>query len=882
MARLAALFMAALFMAASPLMAGVPEPPLAGAGRDKTVVLKEGWAIQAAARVEAGGAALSTPGAVTAGWLPTEVPATVMAALVRNGVHTDPFFDRNLEAISLEPFKKAWWYRTEFMVDPGEPGDHIRLLFEGLNYRADVWLNGVKIADRATVAGAFRTFDLEVAAHLRKGVNALAVEVYPPQPGDFAMGFVDWNPLPPDRNMGIFREVKLRRSGAVSLEEVFVQSTVNLKTLKEASLLITADLVNHGSAAISGTVRGEIGDLHFQLPYQLAAGETKPLRFDPAAFPVLKIPNPRLWWPHNLGEPNLYTLKLAATAGAGLSDQRATTFGIRQVSDYLNAEGHRGYIVNGRKVLIRGGGWVDDLFLREDEQNLEAQFNYVRHMNLNTVRLEGFWGSSQRLYDLADRMGILIMPGFSCQWEWPEYLGVPIVESEQFGGPKSPQDVEIVSAYLRDQVRWLRNHPSIFVWVVGSDKLPWPDTEKRYAQDLKAIDPTRPYLSSCKELKSPLSGSSAVKMAGPYNYVTPNYWWQDSKNGGAFGFNTETGPGPQIPPLASLRRMLPADKLWPINDAWKFHCGRFQFGDLDIYLKAFNARYGESKSVDEFAFKAQAANYEAMRAMFEAFGANQPKATGVVQWMLNGAWPKFYWQLYDTFLMPNGATYGARKGNQPLNVVYHYGEKAVYLVNDTRVDHKDVKVHARVYGADSQLLSDQTLQMAAPANQAQRVFAVKGLTDKPGVQFLDLRLDGAEGQPLADNFYWLSGKPDVLDEAKTNWYVTPNSAFADFSALSSLPSAQVDVKIEKRTRIGQGREWQVSLSNATDRIAFFLELQLVRDKNGEPILPVLWSDNDLSLLPHERKTVTVRFAEAGLKGDTARISLMGWNTPSKP
>lgn len=872
----------ALLMAASVLMAGVPAQPLAGAGRDRTVVLKHGWAIQAAAKVEAGGAVLSTPGVSTGDWLPTEVPATVMAALVRNGVHKDPFFGRHLETISPEPFKKAWWYRTEFTADASEPGDHTRLLFDGLNYRADVWLNGVKIADKATVAGTFRTFDLDVTAHLRKGVNALAVEVHPPQPGEFTMGFVDWNPLPPDRNMGIFREVKLRRSGAVSLEEVFVQSTVNLKTLKEASLVITADLVNRGNQAISGTVMGEIGGIHVELPYHLAAGETKPLRFDPAAFPALKIRNPRLWWPYSLGEPHLYTLQLTATEGKGTSDRRAVTFGIRQVSDYLNAEGHRGYIVNGRKVLIRGGGWVDDLFLREDDKNLEAQFAYVRHMNLNTVRLEGIWGSSQRLYDLADRMGILLMPGWSCQWEWPEYLGAPIVENEQFGGPKAPQDVDTVTAYLRDQVRWLRNHPSIFVWVLGSDKLPWPEVEARYAKDLKTLDPTRPYLSSCKAMTSPLSGPSAVKMAGPYNYVTPNYWWQDTKNGGAFGFNTETGPGPQVPPLASLRRMLPADQLWPINDAWKFHCGRFQFGDLDIYLKAFNARYGESKSVEEFAFKAQAANYEAMRAMFEAFGANQPKATGVVQWMLNGAWPKFYWQLYDTFLMPNGATYGARKGNQPLNVVYHCGEKAVYLVNDTRVDRKSVRVRARVYGADSKLISDQVFQVACPANQAHRVFAVKGLSDKHGVQFLDLRLEGADGQALADNFYWLSGKPDVLDEAKTTWFVTPNTSFADFSALGSLPPAQVDLKVEKRVQMGKEWEWQVSLTNATERIAFFLELQLVRDKNGEPILPVLWSDNDLSLLPHERKTVTVRFAETDLQGDAAHLTLMGWNTPAKP
>ncbi len=874
--------LAALILAVPVLVAGAPERPVPARAVDREMVLKEGWSLQAAAQVEAGGPELSLPGFAAKGWLRTDVPATVMAALVRNGVHKDPFFDRNLDAISLEPFKKAWWYRREFTLGPGKLGIHTRLIFEGINYRASLWLNGKKIADRETIAGAFRTFEVDVTAGLRAGVNALAVEVHPPQPGDFTMGFVDWNPLPPDRNMGIFREVRLRRTGAVSLEDVYVQSQVDLKTLRQAELTISADLVNRAGRALSGKVTGVIGGLRFQVPYSLAPGERKPIQIGAGQCAALRIRDPRLWWPHGLGKPELYTLHLAASEGAGTSDLRTVTFGIRQVGDYLNAEGHRGYTVNGQKVLIRGAGWVDDLFLREDGKNLEAQFSYVRHMNLNTVRLEGFWGSSQRLYDLADRLGILLMPGWSCQWEWPEYIGAPIVEDETFGGPKAPRDVELVASYLRDQVRWLRNHPSIFVWVVGSDKLPWPETEKRYAEELKALDPSRPYLATCKELKSPVSGPSAVKMAGPYNYVTPNYWWEDTKHGGAFGFNTETGPGPQIPPLSSLRRMLPPEKWWPINEAWNFHCGRFEFGNLDIYLKAFKARYGEAASAEDFVFKAQAANYETMRAMYEAFGANQPKATGVVQWMLNGAWPKFYWQLYDYFLMPNGAFYGARKGSQPLNVVYHYGEKAVYLVNDTREARRQVSIRARLYGADSTVLSDQTIRASGQPNSAQRVLELKGLDTRGSVRFLDLRLLGPGGEQLADNFYWLSGTPDVLDEAKSTWFVTPNQSFADFSALGKLPSAAVDMKVEKRDRRGRDWEWTLSLTNTSDRIAFFLELGLVQGRTGEPVLPIFWDDNYISLLPHERRSVRVRFAEADLQGGQPRPILTGWNTASRP
>lgn len=857
------------------LLGAAPAVPRIGATR----TLQHGWTLQAADKAGAPGAEISRPGFAPAGWIATEVPSTVMGALVRAGVHKDPFFDQNLAGIPQEPFRQGWWYRTEFTAGDGGDGSHTRLRFDGLNFRADIWLNGKKLAGRDEVFGAFRTFDLDITPALAKGTNALAVEVLPPQPGDFTLGFVDWNPLPPDRNMGIFREVSLHRSGSVGLEEVVVRSTVDLATLKEASLEIGAELVNRGAHALNGTLRGAIGDLHFQVPYALKAGERKALRLGPGQVPALRIRNPRLWWPHNLGTPELYTLELEALEGARLSDARTVTFGIRQVGDYLNAQGHRGYLVNGRKVLIRGAGWVDDLFLREDPENLEAQFRYVKHLNLNTVRLEGFWGSSQRLYDLADREGILLMAGWSCQWEWPEYLGKPVVESETFGGPKEPGDVDLVTACLRDQVRWLRNHPSILVWVVGSDKLPWPDAEKRYTADLAALDPARPRLMSCKGLESPLSGPTAVKMAGPYDYVTPNYWWTDARNGGAFGFNTETGPGPQIPPLSTLKRMLPAPKLWPINEAWNFHCGRFQFGNLDIYLKAFNARYGEATSVEDFAFRTQAANYEAMRAMYEAFGANRPGTTGVVQWMLNGAWPKFFWQLYDTFLMPNGAFYGARKGSQPLNVVYDYGARAVHLVNDTLRDMKDVTVRARVFRADSSLASEQVVTAPCAPNGSRKVLDLKDPGPGSPVHFLDLRLVGPDGKELANNFYWLSAKPDVLDEAKTTWFATPNASFADFTALGHLPPARVT--LEQRFRPGPEGEGEITLVNASEHIAFCLELGVNRP-SGEPLLPVLLDDNYLSLLPRERRTIRVRLPGVDLRGETPRVTLNGWNLARQP
>ena len=316
--------------------------------------------------------------------------------------------------------------------------------------------------------------------------------------------------------------------------------------------------------------------------------------------------------------------------------------------------------------------------------------------------MEGFWGSSEKLYELADRYGVLVMVGFSCQWEWKDYLGKEV--DENFGGILTEEDMKLTVTYLRDQVLWLRNHPSIFVWALASDMLPKPELEKRYRAELASIDTTRPILAATKLFESEISGTTGVKMNGPYEYVTPNYWYVDKKNGGAFGFDTEVSPGAQPPPAESIQRMFSREHYWPVDDVWNFHCGRNEFNSMDRYMDAFNKRYGASENFDEFTMKSQAANYEAVRGMFEAFGVRKPISTGVVMWMLNAAWPKMFWQLYDYYLMPGGAFYAARKANQPLNIVYDYGDHSVYLVNDTYNKYSDLQTEVKIISTDSKEL----------------------------------------------------------------------------------------------------------------------------------------------------------------------------------
>lgn len=837
--------------------AGVPRA-------ETTLPLADGWRLRSSDGLADGGARLSRPGYDASGWTPTAVPSTVLAALVQAGEVADPYQGRNLETIDQSRFTVPWWYRTEFELF-GEPPASARLVLEGVNYSAEVWLNGERIAGRGEIAGAYRMFDLEVTRRLVAGKNALAIAVHPPQPGDPTIGFVDWNPKPPDRNLGLWRAVLLRWTGPVSLDDVVVRSDLELPGLARADLTIGGRLTNRSGEPVEALVRGRIGDVAFEHPVALEPGEERALRLTPAELPQLRLASPRLWWPHTLGEPHLYRLDLEVATGGRVSDRREVAFGVRHVADYLTGEGHRGYAVNGKRVLIRGGGWVDDLLLREDPQRLEDQILYVKHLGLDTIRLEGFWGSSHELFDLADRHGVMIWAGWSCQWEWENYFGQPV--DAEFGGLDTPAEMDLVTRSLRDQVTWLRNHPSVVIWNLASDMLPRPELERRYRELLAEIDPTRPPLAACSTRTSEVSGPTGVKMNGPYEWVPPNYWYLDDERGGAYGFNTETGPGPQPPPLGSLERMIPPEHRWPIDEAWSYRAARGQFSDIDLYAEALAARYGEPSGIEDFAAKAQLANYEAMRAMFEAFSLRRPRATGVIQWMLNGAWPKIVWQLYDWYLVPNGAFYGARAANRPLTVAYDYGTRAVVAVNDRAVPLEGAAARVRVYDLRSKVVFEQArdLELAAESREELLTLPERPAGDEPF--FLDLRITDAGGALLAGNLYWLPARPDVLDWEASEWYVTPVERYADLTALARLPEARLEVDHRfAAAPDGGGHEVVVTFANPGERLAFFVEMAVAGSESGRLAAPIYWDDNYVSLVPGERREIRGTFPAHALAG----------------
>jgi exo-1,4-beta-D-glucosaminidase len=841
----------------------------------QNIELKNKWKIQSSEKIAAGGKEISSANTNTQNWYPALVPGSVLGSLVADSVYKNIFFGRNLEKIPSAQFDVPWWYRTTFTIPEIHQGQISRLQFNGINYRAEIWLNGQKVASSDTLAGGYCRFNIDISKEIKAGNNVLAVKVFRPMPAEPTLGFVDWNPAPPDHNMGIWRDVRLQLSGPVAIVQPFVQTKVDTATLKHADLLVSTVLRNYSDKPVKGELKGLIGkEISFSKTVTLSPNSSTEVQFTSSEYSQLSIDNPRLWWVHTLGTPELYDLQLQFLAGGKISDKDTTRFGIRSVSDYVTTEGHRGYKLNGKKILIKGGGWTDPMLLNATPEYERAGIDYAVHMNLNTLRMEDFWGSNEHLYDLCDEKGILIMVGWSAHWEWAPYFGGPV---DKFGGIKTREQMDVVARSWKDQIVWLINHPSVFLWVYGSDKLPRPELEKRYLEIHKKYDPTRPFAGSAQEHTSSLTGPTRMKMRGPYDYVPPDYWYIDTAYGGAFGFNTETGPGPQVPVLESLKKMIPADSLWPIGSAWKYHSARGKFHNLNNYTNAMDKRLGEATDLNDYLRKAQYLNYEGMRAMFEAFIANRFKSTGIIQWMYNSSWPKVWWQLYDYYLMPTGAFYGARIANEPLHISYNYGNNGIDVSNNTSENAGGLSAEVHVLDLDMKSLFKQTIPLASLSErQTNTIFTLPSDLQLSKTWFLDLRLFDKQHKLISTNFYVLSTQKDSLNFAKSEWYITPQSAYADLTGLQDLPKVKLE-QTETMTKKGNDTYVDVKLKNPSEHLAFMVYLDMKKKGSNESVVPVFWDENYITLLPGEERSVSGYCHTADLEGNDSEIIISGWN-----
>jgi len=546
-----------------------------------------------------------------------------------------------------------------------------------------------------------------------------------------------------------------------------------------------------------------------------------------------------------VGPQNLYDLDLTFEMGGSISDSEKVRFGIREVTSWMNnfrRKPTRVFQINGQNIVIKGGGYVEDMMLRPSNERIDTDIAYAKHMGLNALRLEAPRGSDY-FFEKCDEEGILIMVGWCCCSSWEEW-------------EKWNSHVEtIAQKSWTDQIVRLRNHPSVFDWLMGSDNHPTPEVEKMYIQVLNDLDGTRPSQSSATNDSSEVSGNTGVWM-GPYPkvyaYFPPSYWY------GKLEFNTEAGPsGEQIPPVETMRLMMPEKDLWPMSRSWDIRLHKAFYPHA---REALNSRYGKPSGVVEYSMKSQVLQYEATRAMFEAFQGNKYQSSGIIYWMYNSAWPSMYWQFYDYFFAPNGSFYGARKANENLHIQYSYDDHSVRIVNSNYQDFNGLKAVARMYNFYMQQVYSKEQQVDIRSDESKKVIMLDA--PKEPVTFLKLYLYDDSGKEISSNFYWLSGKGDQN---------------ADFTSLNRLPEVKLNYSASALQKENGKYSITVDIENPSATLAFFVNPKILKQNSKQMVLPVFWDDNYFSLLPKEKKQVKVEFSEKDLTGDTPILVIDGWN-----
>jgi exo-1,4-beta-D-glucosaminidase len=843
--------------------------------------LHDGWRLESACKTSADGAKISMPGFPVDSWLKASVPTTVLAAQVAAGLFPDPYYGQNLRQIpgttypigqlfanlpmaSDSPYRCGWWYRTEFAAPAKTEKDgRVWLHFGGINYRADIWVNGHQVADKTAVAGAYRTYDLDVTDYVNHStVNVLAVETFAPTEKDLGINWVDWNPAPPDKDMGLWGAVDLETTGPVTVRSPMVATHFEDDSLNVADLTVYAELHNATGHSVKGEVLGSAAGVKFEQPVELAANESRTVAFAPEQFAQLKVRDPKVWWPWQMGDPHLERVTVSFSSEGQVTDERSVDFGIREITSELTTNGSRLFRVNGKPILIRGGGWSQDMLLRTNEKRLRDQFRLVRDLGLNTIRLEGKL-DTEDFFHQADENGVLVLLGWCCcdHWEhWRDW---------------TPDDLEIAKASLRSQMLRLRQHASLLVWLNGSDNPPPANVEKDYLQVESDTHWPNPILSSATERPTTVTGETGVKMSGPYDYVEPSYWYVATHYGGAVGFNTETSPGPAISSLASRKKYLPDPEAWPPSANWTYHNGGGEFTNLKVFGDAMNAIYAKPNSAADFERLAQTMEYDSERAMFEAYSKNKYTSTGVIQWMLNNAWPSMIWHLYDYNLDADGGYFGAKKACEPLHIQYSYDDRSIVVVNSTYKPAAGLVASVVVRGLKWNQLFSAQKTINAQSDSSQRTIEIPDsiFTDAERIFFIDLTLKDSSGRLVSRNFYWVPGTLTTFDWDGTDYTHTPAERYEDLSALTTLPSAAVTARAEI-DNTPTGRKITLHLDNTASGLAFQVNAA-VRTATGDLIAPVYWSENWIELGPGESETLTALLPEDAPASPVIQVA--GWN-----
>jgi hypothetical protein len=843
--------------------------------------LSKGWRCIRAKDAVMPGTTISDPATKLTGWMPAVVPGTVLTSLLHNKKIPDPFYGANNKQIpdisETGNDHYTYWFVTDF-VEKVIPGGHVWLQFRGVNYGYDVFLNGKKLNIRRE-EGMYLRHTIDISPYLTKdGRNRVAVIVYPPDPagnpnggqgGDgviarsvtnqYVAGW-DWIQPVHDRNTGIWDKVYIEKTGPGNLENVHVETHVHGKRLKDgpqepAKLEVTAEVTNWSDKALRGTVQ-------FELDGGIVSRRVvvKPFSFEFVELPVVTVFEPRLWWPNGYGPQNLYQVKVRfVTDDAVTSDEETANFGLRELTTRWNTTTNsREIYVNGQRIFVKGANWIaSDAMLRFSDERYDAEVRYHRDMNLNMIRVWG-GGLTERpeFYDACDRYGLLVMQDLwmtgDCNGRWHDtYKKDDTTARRQY-----PDDHDLWLASCSDQVKMLRNHPSLALWCGGNEIRP-PADMLRVVKDslLPALDPNRYFFEYSNHDSMSLRAHD-----GPYTIQKDSYFWEHR----SYGWNSEIG-SVGIGDIESLRRFLPDANLvppmydvearkWNADEMWQYH----KYSSYDSAIE----EYGHPLNIEDFATKAQLVNYNQYRSLMEGFTTRMwDWYTGVLVWKTQNPWTAMVGQMYDVYLDPNAAMFGLKTGAAPLHIIYNPRWKSVMIANNYPAQERKVLFSYSVTKAATTVMGKSDSVFIIPPDTCLMIGGAPDIlrkvdgTDTMSGAFLNLKLlDAATKEIIDENLYWFPGRDGTY-----KWLSQIRPAYLTITAVSKGPG-KIAVTLKNRSE---------------SNIAFFNRISLVDKQTKKRILPVFCNNNYISVPPQGERTVLIEYRSTGKV--VPEVCVEGWN-----
>jgi len=840
-------------------------PAFAASVSPEPLVVASGWQLQESSKVPHSGVEVASTGYNTAGWYSATVPGTVLTTLVNNHVYPEPLYGENNrpEIIPDTLARTSYWYRTQILVPNAYKGKHVWLNLDGVNYSSAIWVNGAQVG---TTVGAFARGIFDITSNVKPGKQAVLAVLVTPQPhpgvshehtlregigpngGESAIDgptFLcaigwDWVPTIRDRDTGIWQRVFLSATGSVIVKDPLVTTDLPLPKTDSTDIAIQVTVENISDKPVKGELDGSIESIAFGYPITLAAHTAQQITFNSRTTPALHVDHPRLWWPNGYGAQPLYKLHLAFEVNKRVSDTQELNFGVRKVSYGVPGTDTLTISVNGFPIFIRGGNWgLDEALKRIPRDRLEAEIRLHKLANLNLIRNWVGQSTSEDLYELCDKYGILI---------WDEFF-----QPNPGDGP-DPVDIASYIANVRDKILRFRNHPSIVLWCARNEGFPPAQIDAALRKLMAELEPTRRYQPSSTD-------GAGVRSHGPYSWRTPREFYTVTDD----FFKTETG-SVSIPTLESIHGMMPEKDWESINDDWAEHDFARGNSGGESYPSVLAGRYGKVANLADFVRKGQLMNYEAYRAMYEGRNAQLfHPTTAIITWMSNPAQPSFVWQLYHYDLEPNASLFAVKHASEMVHIQFNESTGELEVINNLPRNLADAVASISIYRLDGSLASDYEIPVTAPPLSATSLGQVKFPIVLSSTHFLKLDLRGADGELISSNFYWRAqpGYPDV------------------FTDLDKLPKVTLEGHVNQK-ETDDRRQVTVTLRNPTTNVALMVHLQLRRVHSSQRVLPVFATDNYISLVPNETRTITLDAETSAFKGEDTLVVVDGWNVSITP